>query len=95
MTSTGDVITNVASNPDAIGYASVASIKDTVKALTVGGVAATEDNIKNGSYVVQRPFVLVTKKDVTLSDSAQKFFDYITSEKAREIISSTGVVPAN
>ncbi|MDI9539998.1 MAG: phosphate ABC transporter substrate-binding protein [Bacillota bacterium] len=95
LTSTGDVITTVASNPDAIGYASVASIKDTVKALTVGGVAATEDNIKNGSYVVQRPFVLVTKKDVTLSDSAQKFFDYITSEKAREIISSTGVVPAN
>ncbi len=95
LTSTGDVIATVASNPAAIGYASVASVKDTVKALTVGGVAANEDNIKNGTYVVQRPFVLVTKKDVKLSDNAQKFFDYITSEKVRDIISKTGVVPAN
>ncbi|MGI6607571.1 MAG: phosphate ABC transporter substrate-binding protein [Erysipelotrichaceae bacterium] len=95
LTSTGDVIATVASNSAAIGYASVASVKAEVKALTVGGVAANEDNIKNGSYVLQRPFVLVTKKDVKLSDSAQKFFDYITSEKARDIISGTGVVPAN
>lgn len=95
LTSTGDVITTVASNPDAIGYASVASIKDTVKAVTVGGVYPNEANIKDGSYVVQRPFILVTKKDVELSKSAQEFFDYITSEKARDIISATGVVPAN
>lgn len=95
LTSTGDVITTVASNSAAIGYASVASVKDTVKAVTVGGVAPTEENIKNGSYVVQRPFVLVTKKDTKLSDSAQKFFDYMISEKARKIISDTGVVPAN
>ena len=95
LTSTGDVITTVASNPDAIGYASLASVKDTVKALTVGGVVATEETIKEGSYVVQRPFVLVTKKDATRSESAQKFFDYITSEAANEIISGAGVVPAN
>ena len=91
LTSTGDVITTVASNPGAIGYASLASVKDTVKALTVEGVAPSED----GSYVVQRPFVLVTKKDAALSESAQKFFDYITSEAANEIISNAGVVPAN
>ena len=94
LTSTGDVITTVASNPGAIGYASLASVKDTVKALTVGGVVASEETIKDGSYVVQRPFVLVTKKDAKLSESAQKFFDYITSEAANEIISGAGVVPA-
>ena len=95
LTSTGDVITTVSSNPGAIGYASLASIKDTVKALTVDGVAPSESTIKDGSYVVQRPFVLVTKKDTALSESAQKFFDYITSEAANEIISAAGVVPAN
>ena len=95
LTSTGDVITTVASNPAAIGYASLASVKDSVKAVTVGGVAPSEATIKDGSYVVQRPFVLVTKKDATLSESAQKFFDYITSANANKIISAAGVVPAN
>ena len=95
LTSTGDVITTVASNPNAIGYASLASVKDTVKALKVDGVVASEETIKDGSYVVQRPFVLVTKKDAKLTESAQKFFDYITSEAANEIISGAGVVPAN
>ena len=95
LTSTGDVITTVSQNPGAIGYASVASVKDTVKALTVDGVAATETNIKDGSYVVQRPFVLVTKTDTPLSDAAFKFFTYITSADANEIISAAGVVPAN
>ena len=95
LTSTGDVITTVASNPDAIGYASLAAVKDTVKALTVGGVAPSESTVKDGSYVVQRPFVLVTKKDAKLSDSAQKFFDYITSEEANEVISKAGAVPVN
>ena len=95
LTSTGDVITTVASNPNAIGYASLASVKDTVKALTVDGVVPSEETIKNGSYVVQRPFVLVTKTDVTLSESAQSFFNFITSEAAQEIIIEAGVVPAN
>ena len=95
LTSTGDVITTVAQNPGAIGYASVASVKDTVKALTVDGVAPTEATIKDGSYVVQRPFVLVTKTDTPLSDAAFKFFTYITSADANEIIAAAGVVPAN
>ena len=95
LTSTGDVITTVSQNPGAIGYASVASVKDTVKAVTVDGVAPTEATIKDGSYVVQRPFVLVTKTDAKLSEAAQKFFDYITSGDANEIISAAGVVPAN
>ena len=95
LTSTGDVITTVSQNPGAIGYASVASVKESVKALTVDGVAPTEDTIKNGSYVVQRPFVLVTKTDAELSEAAQMFFDYITSADANEIISAAGVVSAN
>ena len=95
LTSTGDVITTVSQNPGAIGYASVASVKDTVKALKVDGVAPTEETIKDGSYVVQRPFVLVTKTGVELSDAAFKFFTYITSADANEIISAAGVVPAN
>ena len=95
LTSTGDVITTVAQNPGAIGYASVASVKDTVKALMVDGVAPTEATIKDGSYVVQRPFVLVTKTGEELSDAAFKFFTYITSNDANEIISAAGVVPAN
>lgn len=95
LTSTGDVITAVSQNPAAIGYASAASVKDSVKALTVNGVAATEDAIKDGSYVVQRPFVLVTKTGTELSDAASKFFTYITSTDANDIITNAGVVPAN
>ena len=93
LTSTGDVITTVAGNPNAIGYASLASVKDTVKALTVGGVAPTEDTVKDGSYVVQRPFVLVTKADTKLSATAQEFFDFATSAEASSIISAAGAVP--
>lgn len=92
LTSTGDVISTVASNPDAIGYASLASVKDTVKMVSVGGVTASEDTVKDGSYVVQRPFVLVTKNDTKLSVAAQGFFDFATSVEAVELISSAGAV---
>ncbi len=95
LTATGDVITTVASNPNAIGYASLASIKDSVKALQVNGVAPSEATVKDGSYLVQRPFVLVTKADKALSETAQKFFDYVTSSEAAEIISAAGAVAAN
>ncbi len=95
LTSTGDVITTVSQNPGAIGYASVASVKNSVKALSVDGIAPGEAAIKNGSYVVRRPFVLVTKADTELSEAAQKFFDYITSADANKIIADAGVVPAN
>lgn len=95
LTSTGDVITTVSQNPNAIGYASLAAVKDTVKALKVGGVTPAEATVKDGSYVVQRPFVLVTKTGTTLSDTAQKFFDYATSKDAAGIISAAGAVAAN
>ena len=95
LTSTGDVITTVSQNPDAIGYASLAALKDTVKALTVGGVAPTEETVKDGSYVIQRPFVLVTKTGEKLSDNAQKFFDFALSAEAAQYITTAGAVPVN
>ena len=95
LTSTGDVITTVAQNPNAIGYASLASVKDTVKALAVEGVTPSEETVKDGSYLVQRPFALVTKEGVALSAAAQDFFNYITSTEANEIIAGAGVVSAN
>ena len=90
LTSTGDVITTVSTNPDAIGYASLAALKDNVKALTVGGIAPTEDTVKDGSYVIQRPFVLVTKDGAELSTAAQAFFDYATSADAADLIAAAG-----
>ena len=93
LTSTGDVITTVAGNPNAIGYASLASVKDTVKALSVNGVAPSEATVSDGSYEVQRPFILVTKEGVELSKAAQLFFDYATGKDAADIISAAGAVP--
>lgn len=94
LTSTGDVITTVSQNPDAIGYTSLSAVRDNVKALSVGGVAPSEETVKDGSYTIQRPFVLVTKDGVKLSDAAQAFFDYVTSDKVADIITGAGVVPA-
>ena len=95
LTSTGDVITAVSQNPGAIGYASLASVKDSVKAIKVDGVAPSEETVKDETYAIQRPFVLVTKEGVELSETAKAFFDFITSEAAREVITAAGVVPAN
>lgn len=95
LTSNGAVLTAVAENPKAIGYVSLSSVKVTVKAISVGSVAPSEVTIKDGSYTVQRPFVLVTKEGVALSETAQAFFDFATSSAAHEIITASGVVPAN
>lgn len=95
LTSTGDVITAVSQNPGAIGYASLASVKDTVKAVKVDGVSPSEATVKDESYKIQRPFVLATQTGVELNPVAQAFFDYITSAEANEIIVAAGVVPAN
>lgn len=94
LSSTGDVITTVAQNPGAIGYASLASVKDTVKAVQVEGVAPSEATVKDGTYAIQRPFVLATKTDAKLNDTAQAFFDYVTSPAANDVITAAGVVPA-
>ena len=95
LTSTGDVITTVSQNPDAIGYASLSSVEgqEGIKALKVGGVACSEETVLDGSYTIQRPFVLVTKSDTALSETAQKFFDYATSTDANDLIREAGAVP--
>ena len=95
LTTNGAVLTAVAENPNAIGYVSLSSVKNAVKAISVNGVAPSEESIKDGSYAVQRPFVLVTKEGVALSETAQAFFDFATSSAANEIISAAGVVPVN
>ena len=94
LTSTGDVITAVSQNPGAIGYASLASVKDTVKAVNVGGVAPSEETVTNETYAIQRPFVLVTMEGTELNAAAQAFFDYAMSTEANEVIAAAGVVPA-
>ena len=95
LTSTGGVIEAVAGNVNAIGYASLSAVegKDTVKAVTVGGAACTEETVLDGSYAIQRPFVLVTKTDASLSTAAQAFFDYATSPAANDLIKAAGAVP--
>ncbi len=94
LTSTGDVIATVNGNKNAIGYASLAAVDESkVKALKVNGVAPTEATVKDGSYKIQRPFVLVTKEGTALSETAQAFFDYVTSADAASIISKAGAVP--
>ena len=93
LTSTGAVIEAVAGNPNAIGYASLSALKDTVKAVTVGGVACTEDTVLDGSYAIQRPFVFVTKDSTALSAQAQAFFDFATSAAANDLIRAAGAVP--
>ena len=95
LTSTGGVIEAVAGNPNAIGYASLSAVegKTTVKAVTVGGVACIEGTVLDGSYQIQRPFVLVTKSGATLSPAAQAFFDFATSTAAADLIKNAGAVP--
>ena len=95
LTSTGAVIEAVKNSPNAIGYASLSAVegKDGIKSLTVGGVACTEETVLDGTYQIQRPFVLVTKNDTSLSEAAQAFFDYATSPAANDLIRSAGAVP--
>jgi phosphate transport system substrate-binding protein len=95
LTSTGAVIEAVKGNANAIGYASLSSVEgqDGIKALTVGGVACTEDTVLDGSYAIQRPFVLVTKDGAALSEQAQAFFDFATSTAANDLIKAAGAVP--
>ena len=95
LNSTGAVIQAVSSSPNAIGYASLSAVEgqDGIKAITVGGVACTEETVKDGTYEIQRPFVFVTKEGAALSEAAQAFFDFATSADASELIAGAGAVP--
>ena len=93
LTSTGDVIATVAGNANAIGYASLSAVGDTVKVLSVGGVTPSEETVQNGTYAIQRNFVLVTRDDTPLTGAAKAFFDFATSKEADEYIIQAGAVP--
>ena len=95
LTATGAVISAVEANPLAIGYASLSAVGDTVAMVTVEGVECSEDTVKDGSYKIQRPFVFVTNKSVTLSEQAQAFVDFATSKDAADLIRTAGAVPVN
>ena len=93
LTSTGGVIEAVAGNPNAIGYASLSAVDDTVKAVKVNGVEASEATVQDGSYAIQRPFVMVTKDGAAPSDATQAFLDYAMSGDVADIIRAAGAVP--
>lgn len=93
LTSTGDVITTVSKNENAIGYASLAAVSDKIKPLTVEGVKASEETIQDGTYKLQRPFVFVTVKGKDLNPTAKKFYDFALSKEAHDYIKMAGVVP--
>ena len=95
LNSTGAVIEAVRTTPGAIGYASLSAVEgqEGITVLTVGGVAPSEETVLDGTYAIQRPFVFATRTDEALSDAAQAFFDWATSEDANSLIESAGAVP--
>lgn len=94
--STGTVMAKVASIPGSIGYVSLDVVNDTVKALQIEGVEGNEENIKAGTYALQRPFVMVTKGEISTQDQAvQDYFKFIESDKGQEIIKSVGLITVN
>lgn len=93
--STGAVMAKVAATPGAIGYVSLDVIDDTVHTLKIDGVEPTEENIKAGSYTLQRPFVMATKGEVSeQSQAVQELFNYINSDEGQQIISKVGLISA-
>ena len=94
-TSTGEVVAGVAANPNAIGYASLSAVEgdDTVKILTVGGVAPSEETVLDGTYEIQRNFNFIINDSTALSDAAQAFVDWATSTEASDLIAGAGAVP--
>ena len=93
LTSTGEVIASVASNPNAIGYTSLSAVDDTVKALTVGEVAPSEATVLDGTYAIQRNFNFILSDSTELSEAAQAFVDWATSTEASDLIAGAGAVP--
>ncbi len=90
--STGDMVGAVAGNPNAIGYASLSAVDESVIAVKVNNVAPSEATVKDGTYEIQRPFVMVTKEGTELSEAAQAFLDYAMSAEVAEYIAAAGAV---
>lgn len=93
LTSTGAVIAGVAANPNAFGYASLSAVDETVKAVTVDGVAATEETVQDGTYKIQRPFIFVIKDGAEQTEQTKAFIEYATSEEVSDLIAQAGAVP--
>ncbi|MCO7136057.1 phosphate ABC transporter substrate-binding protein [[Clostridium] leptum] len=93
LTATGAVIAKVQSNPNAIGYASLSAVDESVKTLTIDKVAPSEETVQDGSYAIQRPFVFVTKDGAEQSDAVKTFIEFATSKDADELIRAAGAVP--
>ena len=94
-TSTGEVVAGVAANPNAIGYASLSAVEgdETVKVVTVGGVAPSEETVLDGTYAIQRNFNFIINSETELSPAAQAFVDWATSTEASDLIAGAGAVP--
>lgn len=93
LTSTGAVIAAVQSNQYAIGYASMAAVTEEVKAVTVNGVACSEETVQDGTYAIQRPFNFILNEEAELSEAAGAFLEFTQSEEAAELIALAGAVP--
>ena len=93
LDSTGAVMAKFASTPGAIGYVSLDVVDDSVKALKLDGVDATEENIKAGNYALSRPFVMATKGEISEQKTeVQALFDYLTSDEGKALIKSVGLI---
>ena len=93
LDSTGAVMAKVASTPGAIGYVSLDVVDDSVKALKLDGVDATEENIKAGNYALSRPFVMATKGEISEQKTeVQALFDYLSSDEGKALIKSVGLI---
>lgn len=95
LTSTGAVITAVSSSSNAIGYVSLSAVEtnENVQVVTIDGIACTEQTVIDGSYPIQRPFVLVIREDAELSEAARAFVDFATSDSAADLIRDAGAIP--
>ena len=93
LTATGAVIARVQSNANAIGYASLSAVDDTVKTVAIEGVLPSEETVQDGTYQIQRPFVFVTNDSTELSEAAQAFMDFAQSDDADALIAAAGAVP--
>jgi len=89
LTSTGAILANIAQNPDAIGYISLGSVNDTIKAVSVGGAAATNANVLNGTYKIARPFIVLTGKNVHAESSA--FIQWILGSDGQKVVSKSWI----
>jgi len=90
--STGDVIGNVSANPNAIGYVSLASVRGEVAVVAVDGAACTVETVRDGTYPIRRPFLLVTRRDAPLNEAAQAFLDYALSPEAADCVARAGAI---